>query len=155
MTVRKVGHDKVELSRTIAAPPAQVYQAFLDPARLSKWFGPGGFTVTDSRIDARIGGRHRTEIAGRNGVRGAFVCQILDLVPDRRIVLTWSWVADVPRPADPPQDGSIVTITLREAGPGSTELTLIHSRLGGAPDEDGAGIAEAWRQALDKLAALY
>lgn len=146
--------DEVELTRLISAPPAEVYRAFLDPARLRTWFGPGGFTVTDSRIEARIGGRHHTEIAGENGVRGAFVCRILDLVPDRRIVLTWSWVAEIPRPVDPPQDGSVVTITLRAAGPGSTELTLTHSRLGGAPDEGGTGIAEAWSQALDKLAAL-
>lgn len=68
--------DSIEVTRLISAPPAAVYQAFLDPARLSKWFGPGGFTVTESIIDARIGGEHRTEIAGRNGVRGAFVCRI-------------------------------------------------------------------------------
>jgi uncharacterized protein YndB with AHSA1/START domain len=143
--------DEVELTRIISAPPPEVYQAFLDPARLRKWFGPGGFTVTDSRIDARVGGAHRTEIVGDNGVRGAFVCEILDLEPDRRIVLTWSWVAAEPRPADPPQDGSVVTIALRAAGPGATELTLTHSRLGGPPDEAPAGIAEAWSQALRKL----
>lgn len=47
-----------------------------------------------------------------------------------------------------------MTITLRETAAGSTELTLTHARLGGPPDEDSAGIAEAWGQALDKLAAL-
>jgi uncharacterized protein YndB with AHSA1/START domain len=149
------GNDQVELTRIIPASPAQVYQAFLDPGRLSKWFGPGAFTVLDSHIDARIGGQHRTEIAGANGVRGTFECRILELIPNERIVLAWSWVAAAPQPADPPQDGSTVTVTLREAGPESTELTLTHARLGGAPDEDSAGISQAWAEALDKLAALY
>jgi uncharacterized protein YndB with AHSA1/START domain len=147
--------DQIQLTRIVSASPNEVYRAFLDPARLSQWFGPGGFTVLNSQIDARVGGQHRTAIAGDNGVRGTFVSEIRELVPDERIVMTWSWVAETPRPADPPQDGSIVTIALREISPGSTELTLTHARLGGLPDEDGAGIADAWSQALDKLGDLY
>lgn len=69
-------------------------------------------------------------------------------------MLTCSRVSDSPRAGDPPQDGPIVTITLREANAGSTQLTATHSRRAGA-DEDSAGIADAWDQALDKLAALY
>lgn len=64
-------------------------------------------------------------------------------------------VAETPRPADPPQDGSIVSITLHEVAPGSTEISLVQSRLSGFPDEDPAGIAEAWTQALGKLSDLY
>jgi uncharacterized protein YndB with AHSA1/START domain len=155
MTGKRVDPDEAEVSRIISAPPAEVYRAFLDPARLRRWFGPGGFTVLDSTIDARVGGAHLTRIAGANGLRGTFASEILELVPDRRIVLTWSWVAETPRPADPPQGGSIVTIALREIPPAWTEITLTHSRLGGFPHEESAGIAEAWRQALDKLAGLH
>lgn len=155
MTDRRIGADEAELIRIISAPAAEVYRAFLDPDRLRRWFGPGGFVVLDSTIDARIGGAHITRIAGANGVRGTFVSEVLELVPDQRIVLTWSWVAETPRPSDPPQDGSIVSITLREVTPGSTEIRLVHSRLAGYPDEDPAGIADAWTQALGKLADLH
>ncbi len=155
MTDRRIGADVAELSRVISAPPAEVYRAFLDPDRLRRWFGPGGFVVVDSSIDARVGGAHRTRIAGANGVCGTFVSEILELIPDQKIVLTWSWVAETPHPAGPPQDGSIVSITLRDVAPGSTEIRLIHSRLAGTTDEDPAGIAEAWSQALDKLADLH
>lgn len=155
MTGERVDVDEARVIRIVSAPPAEVYRAFLDPERLRRWFGPGGFTVLESTIDARVGGAHLTRIAGANGVRGTFASEILELIPDRRIVLTWSWVTETPRPADPPQDGSIVTITLREVSSASTEITLVHSRLGGFPHEDSAGIVEAWIEALDKLAGLY
>jgi uncharacterized protein YndB with AHSA1/START domain len=155
VTDRRIGADEVELIRIISAPVADVYRAFLNPDRLRRWFGPGEFVVLDSTIEARIGGAHITRIAGANGVRGTFVSEILELVPDQKIVLTWSWVAETPRPSDPPQDGSIVSITLREVTPGSTEIRLVHSRLAGYPDEDPAGIAEAWSQGLGKLADLH
>ncbi len=155
MTDRRTGADEAEVSRVVSASAAELYRACLDPDRLRRWFGPGGFTVLDSAVDARIGGAHRTRISGANGVSGTFVSEILELIPDRKIVLTWSWVAETPRPADPPQGGSVVSITLREVAPGSTEIRVVHSRLGGFPHEDPAGIAEAWTQALRKLADLH
>jgi len=146
-----IGGSSVRLTRTLKATPDEVYQAFLDPARLSRWFGPGDFDVLDVDIDPRPGGRHHTVVAGPNGIRGTFACEIRELIPAERIVLSWSWVLDSPTPQADPQHGSVLTITLREAAAGVTELTLLHSHLGGLPDEDPPGIHDAWGQALDKL----
>lgn len=146
--------DRAQASRVVDAPPDAVYRAFLDPEVLSRWYGPADFTVLRSSIDARIGGEHRTQITGPDGVRGWFVSTIRDLIPDRRIVLTWSWVADNPSPSQPPQGDSTVTVELRPIGEESTRVTIIHDRLGGPPDEDPVGIANAWEQALDDLARV-
>jgi uncharacterized protein YndB with AHSA1/START domain len=81
-----------------------------------------------------------------------FDCEITELVPAQRLAMTWSWVAETPAPAGVPQAGSVLMISLREVEPGQTELTLVHASLGGAPDEDPAGIAGQWAQALAKLA---
>jgi uncharacterized protein YndB with AHSA1/START domain/nitroimidazol reductase NimA-like FMN-containing flavoprotein (pyridoxamine 5'-phosphate oxidase superfamily) len=140
----------VRLSRTLPAPPAEVYRAFLDPDRLRLWFGPADVRVLDVEVDARPGGTHRTALIGPDGSRGTIVCRLCELVPDERIVMTWSWVADDGRYG--PQE-SLLTVELRQAGPDSTELTLVHSGLGGFPDEDPAGIRAAWEQAVAKLAA--
>ena len=78
------------------------------------------------------------------------MCRLRELVPDKRIVMTWSWVADGGTYG--PQE-SLLTIELRATAPGSTELTLIHSGLNGFPDEDPGGIRRAWGQAMVKLAA--
>lgn len=141
--------DGVHLTRIISAPCEAVYRAFVDPALLSTWFGPGGFRVENAEVDPRVGGVHRVTVSGPDGVRGTFACQFRELIPNERIVLTWSWVFDPPR--HKPQDRSLLTVTFREIAPDKTELTLVHSRLGGAPDEDPAGIEEAWNQALEKL----
>jgi uncharacterized protein YndB with AHSA1/START domain len=144
------GKGIVRLSRTMPAPPSEVYRAFLDPDRLRLWFGPADVRVLDVAVDARPGGAHRTALTGPDGTGGTIVCQLRELVPDKRIVMTWSWVVD--DGTYEPQE-SLLTVELRESGPGSTELTLIHSGLGGFPDEDPAGIGMAWEQAMAKLAA--
>ena len=106
--------------------------------------------LLDRADSARAAGR--TEVAAGLYDQAITRCRETGDLPGwTRIVLTWSWVAAEPKPADPPQDGSVVTIALRAAGPGATELTLTHSRLGGPPDEGPVGIAEAWSQALRKL----
>lgn len=146
--------DSVEVTCVVAAPPTAVYQAFLDPETLSRWYGPATFTVLQSSIDARIGGHHRTQVAGRDGVRGWFISTILDLVPNQTIVMSWSWVAETPSPSQPPQGASTVTINLRPAGPESTHVAIVHERLGGPPHEDSGGIAAAWAQALEDLSRI-
>lgn len=141
--------DSVHVTRTISAPPEDVYRAFVDPELLSTWFGPGGFRVENAEVDPKVGGVHRVAVSGPDGVRGTFACRFRALIPNERIVLDWSWEFDPP--GHEPQHDSLLTVTFREIRPGTTELTLVHSRLGGAPDEDPAGIEDAWNHALDKL----
>jgi uncharacterized protein YndB with AHSA1/START domain len=142
--------DAVRHTRVLPAPPAEVYRAFLDPDRLRRWFGPADVRILDVEVDERVGGAHRTTLTGPGGAAGTIVCRLRELVPDRRIVMTWSWVEDG-RPVGPQE--SLLTIELRAAAPGRTHLTLVHSQLNGLPDEDPAGIHRAWDQALSKLTA--
>jgi uncharacterized protein YndB with AHSA1/START domain len=88
------GKDSVRLTRTLPAPPSEVYRAFLDPEMLRRWFGPADVRVLDVEVDPRPGGTHRTAVAGLDGARGVIMCRLRELVPDQRIVMTWSWVAD-------------------------------------------------------------
>jgi uncharacterized protein YndB with AHSA1/START domain len=85
---------------------------------------------------------------------GGFDSELLELVPNQRIVFRWRFVGPE-RVADPAHD-SRLTITLREAPDGDTALTLVHERLD-ALDDAMPGMAESaakgWGQALDKLAA--
>jgi uncharacterized protein YndB with AHSA1/START domain len=146
--------DGIRLVRLIPASPAEVYRAFLDPDVLARWFGPAQFTVLDARIEPWKGGTHRTHVAGPGGVQGWFDCTILDLIPDRKLVLAWSWVPEDAHEPEP-QRGSTLSILLRPVPGAATELTLLHERLGGAPHEDPAGIKDRWAEAIWKLADLY
>jgi hypothetical protein len=55
--------DTVRLTRTIPAPPDEVYRSWTEPDRLRRWFGPDGFDVAEVELDLRPGGRHRTTVA--------------------------------------------------------------------------------------------
>ena len=59
-----------------------------------------------------------------------------------------------PEPAADPHE-TLLTVTLREAAPGATELTLVHDRLGVPAPEDREEIRGGWDEALSRLESLY
>ena len=86
---------------------------------------------------------------------GGFDCELLELVPDQRVVFRWGFVG--PDRDDGPRFDSLLTITLRQAAPGVTALTLVHERLEAlraampnVADHVGAG----WEDVLSKLASI-
>jgi uncharacterized protein YndB with AHSA1/START domain len=152
MTPPRTDEVAVELTRTIDAPPEDVYRAFLDPERLRGWFAPAGFEVTHAEVEPRVGGRHRTEVVSPEYGRHAFDCRITELVPGERIALAFVFES-LDSPAE--REESLLTVTLREGPSGTTELTLVHSRLTEAAPGGREGVREGWGEALDRLEGLY
>jgi uncharacterized protein YndB with AHSA1/START domain len=145
----------VRLQRTFPAPPHAVYRAWLDPDLVRQWMAPGDpYEVERVDIDERVGG-HYSVWQSHSGVSGGgFECEILELVPDERIVFRWGFVG--PRRAEGPVFDSRLTITLREISPGSTLLTLIHERLdalAGAMPDVADKVELGWGVVLEKLGA--
>lgn len=143
----------VRLERTIPAPPAAVYRAWLDPDTMRRWFAPVGWSAARVEVDERPGGHHRVWMNTPDGQdAGGAEARIVELVPDERIVLDW-WFVGPDRDTDPEQVTRL-TITLRPAGDG-THLTLVHDRLDGlaaAMPEAAAGVEEGWTGTLGLLA---
>jgi uncharacterized protein YndB with AHSA1/START domain len=131
-----------------------VYRAWLDPELLRRWLAPGGLEVTRAEVDERVGGHYRIWQAGADGAVGGFECELLELVPDRRIVFHWGLVG--PERLSGPHYDSRLTITFDDAPGGATDLTLIHERLEDL-FEAMPSLAEkfrpGWEMVLDKLAA--
>jgi uncharacterized protein YndB with AHSA1/START domain len=145
----------VRLQRTIAAPPGRVYRAWLEPDLLARWMAPGAFEVTRAEVDERVGGGLRIWHAGPDGDVGGFEAELLELVPDELIVFRWGFVGP-DRLAGPIYD-SLLTITLREAPDGATELTLVHERLdelAAALPDVADNVGRGWELVLDKLEQL-
>jgi uncharacterized protein YndB with AHSA1/START domain len=145
----------VRLQRIIPAPPDKVYRAWLEPELISRWMAPAGLEVTRVEVAERVGGHYRIWHAGAEGEVGGFECELLELVPHERIVLRWGFVGP-DRLAGPTYDSQL-TVTLREAPDGATELTLVHERLDDlreALPDIAKGVGPGWEMALDKLAAL-
>jgi uncharacterized protein YndB with AHSA1/START domain len=146
----------VRLTRTIPAPPDRVYRAWLDPAIIRRWFAPSGFSVCDAAVDERVGGRHSVHHDDGSGDVGGFESQLLELVPDERMVFAWGFVG--PDHVPDPAHESRLTIELRPVEGGQTELTLLHERLGGLQallPHVADGVSMGWDQALAKLAKQF
>ena len=127
----------VEREIEIAAPPAVVWQYWLDPVQLVRWMG------TRATIDARAGGPIRVEYGNGAVLSGA----IVELDEPRRLVFTWGWEdpAEVVRPG-----GSTVEVVFFEV-PHGTRVRVRHT---GLPDGERAGHAEGWDYFLGRLAGV-
>lgn len=152
MTPMNAEHAGVRLERTIPASPHRVYRAWLEPDLLRRWLAPGGLEVTRVEIDERVGGHYRVWQADSGADVGGFECELLELVPDQRIVFRWGFVG--PERNDGPAYDSLLTITLREAPGGATALTLVHERLealAAAMPDVAESVGPGWELVLEKL----
>ena len=156
MTHSTAPHHVVRLERTIPAPPAQVYRAWLEPDLLRRWMAPGSMTVTRAEVDERPGGRYQIWQEDSGHEAGGFEAELLELVPDERLVFRWGF-AGPQRTAGPVFD-SRLTVTFREDPVGSTLLTLVHEQLGelaAAMPGVAENVGPGWDSALGKLATAF
>lgn len=78
---------EVSTSRIIGASPGAVFDAFRDPARLARWWGPDGFTSTFSEFEFREGGHWRLTLHGPDGTDYPNHNVFHEIVPGRRVVI--------------------------------------------------------------------
>jgi uncharacterized protein YndB with AHSA1/START domain len=139
----------IRIERTIAAPRHRVYRAWLDTELVTQWMAPG-MPVTRVEIDERVGGHYRVW-QGDSG--SGFDGEILELVPDERIVFRWGFAG--PEREKGPVFDSQLTITLRDAPRGGTVLTLVHERLDAlakAMPDVADKVEPGWEMVLTQLA---
>ncbi len=107
-------------SRTISAPPARVFDAWLDPAMLARFMTPGpGMTVPSAEADPVEGGRFAIVMkAGDNEIPHAGTYLKIDR--HSQLVFTWESPFSV--------EGSTVTLDLAEVE-GGTAVTLTHIKF--------------------------
>ncbi|WP_242334625.1 MULTISPECIES: SRPBCC family protein [Anaeromyxobacter] len=119
MSVRREGKGgdaserEIVSSRTFAAPPERVFEAFRDPSRLARWWGPQGFSSTFEVFDLRPGGTWRFVMHGPDGVDHPNESVFLAVEEPRRIVFRH---LSVGHPFE-------MTITLDEQSGGATRVT--------------------------------
>jgi uncharacterized protein YndB with AHSA1/START domain len=139
---------EIVLSRVIAAPRARVFQAFTDPAQITRWFGPEGFTTETLEIDIRVGGSWRFTYTGPDGSR--YENRMVFLRIDAPSLLEMEHGTD--KDDDPTRFH--VTITFDEQSDGKCVLTLrqLHPTKAQRDAGIGFGAVEYGYQTLDKLA---
>jgi uncharacterized protein YndB with AHSA1/START domain len=110
MNERFVKHATFVVERTYAASPERVYRAWSDPAAKAKWFSKADI------FDFRVGGREYSSGGPPEGPIFTFDASYLEIVPEQRIVYTYTLDSDSTR-----MSVSITTIELIKAE-GGTKL---------------------------------
>jgi uncharacterized protein YndB with AHSA1/START domain len=87
------GPDLV-MERVFDAPRDLVWRVLTDPARVTNWWGPRGYTTTVEEMDVRPGGRWRWINHTTGGEDAPFKGEYLEVVPPERLVYTE--IFDVP-----------------------------------------------------------
>ena len=129
--------DAVLHELELPASPDEVFQMFVDPAKLVRWIG-----IT-AELEPRPGGRFRFEIQPGRYCEGEYV----ELDPPHALELTWGWTDPF---FDLPPGASRVRVELNPSAAG-TRLRLIHDRL---PGEIRLLHDEGWAAFLGRLSAV-
>jgi len=135
------------LVRRIAARPSIVFEAMTTAEGVAAWFGPDDLPVVRAEMDARVGGAYRVHFRTLDGHDHVACGAFLEVVPPRRIVMSWSWAVG----GELEEGGRIsrVEIDLTPIEDG-TELTFTHADL--ASEASRKSHSWGWGSALDKLA---
>jgi len=136
------GSDRpeVRVSIEIAAPPAKVFRALLDPALMNRWLG-GTARVDLERREYSYGWRY--DIEGRSVAGGP--TRIVELVENTKLVTDWpDWRGD------PDQPNTRVTWLLEPLADGArTRVTIVHDGFGHPVDR--SDYQQGWGSFADEL----
>ncbi|MCC7477296.1 SRPBCC domain-containing protein [bacterium] len=118
------------VTKTINAPFDKLWEAWTEPAQLSRWFGAG------SKADVRDGGSY----CNSDGDQGNF----LRVRENKDLRFSWD------NPAFP--HTSLVDVVPSDKGKGKSHVMLTHTRI--QTREEADGLRRAWGEAFEKLKKL-
>jgi uncharacterized protein YndB with AHSA1/START domain len=133
----------LEVNRLFNAPPARVFDAWLNRGEWRSWIGPVGLSCEVPLLEPRVGGRYRIIMRLTDGrvIPVAGIYQTIDA--PRALAFTWGAESD-------PARHTLISLTLGEKGP-ETELKLRQEGFASVESRDIH--ITGWNDALDKLAA--
>lgn len=138
--------NTIRLHRVLRAAPERVYRAFLDPAAMTKWLPPNGFTAKVHQMEAKVGGAHKMSFTNfTTGKSHSFGGRYLELTPHERLRYTDSF-------DDPNLPGEMqVTVSLKKVAVG-TELNVVQEGVPEAIPVEACYLG--WQESLALLAKL-
>ena len=134
----------LELKRVISAPAARVFAAWTSADSLKKFITPGNPGHAVVECDARVGGRFRIDMHGKDGKVFRHDGEYLEVDPPRR--LKFSWISDATN-----HRATIVTIDFKPQGQ-MTEVTLVHEGLDSVKSVNGH--TTGWTAILEQQEAV-
>jgi uncharacterized protein YndB with AHSA1/START domain len=135
----------LELERELDGTPEHVYEMLTEPAELTNWWGPHGFTLPDVQLDLRVGGKYRFTMRPPVGEAFHLSGDFLEILVPERLSYTFRW--EEPTPDD---RETVVRLTLRSLGE-ATQVSLSQGEF--ATEERLELHRSGWTDSLEKLQA--
>jgi len=147
-------HSTFVVEHGYSSAPERVFEAFADPAKKRKWYAErGAFEVDDFEMEFRVGGVDRARYRFKPGTPVpagtpiAYDTTYLDIVPDRRIVLSYSVTLAAERIS--------CSLATFEFVPAEQGTDLVFTEQGAYFGGDGPQIREAGWKYLFRLLEEY
>ena len=145
MTARSAQHGTIRLERRFKAPVARVFAAWAEPGARAKWDVPGRWVSAEQSFDFREGGRELKRFGPRDDPRFVADTLYLDIVPNRRIVFSYSMTSRAERVSV-----SLTTVDIVPDGQ-QTKLLLIEQVAFLDGKDNQANREEGLDSMLDKI----
>jgi len=150
-TTSTEGRDLI-LTMMIDAPPEKVFRAWTEPELLKQWFAPLPWTVSRVETDVRAGGSSLVVMRSPEGVDYPNPGVYLEVVKNRRIVLTDAYKSGW-QPPDKPFMTAI--ITFEEVDGGTKYIAIVrHWTDADREAHEKMGFHVGWPICAEQLAAL-
>jgi uncharacterized protein YndB with AHSA1/START domain len=133
----------LEINRVLPVVPTEAFAAFTDPALLSRWWGPEGFTIPCLQFEPRTGERYRIEMQPPEGEAFHLTGEFRAVDAPTRLAFTFVW-----EPSDADDVVTVADLTFREVDDG-TEVVLRQSAF--KTDERLELHRGGWGDSFDKL----
>ena len=144
------------IERTLHASPERVFDAFTDPAQLTRWWWPQGFTCPAAEVDLRVGGTYRLGMLWpdatptENPYSQYMGGEYYEIDRPHRLVMSGR--------AGNEEQGELFATLIEltfESRDGGSVLTMRQSYFDPMPPPEAlAGAEQGWSEQLDKLERL-
>jgi uncharacterized protein YndB with AHSA1/START domain len=143
----KITRQEVTIIRTFDAPREFVWKAWTDPDLFAQWYGLSNSTLSDVKMDARVGGGWSGTMHIPNTPDIFWKGDYREVAEPKRLVFA---LKNPDNPEDPNRE--IVTVTFEKLG-GKTRV--VFSQAGNLPPEQyNKGLKEGWNAFFDRLDTL-
>lgn len=133
---------ELRIARTVAAPAADVFDAWTSPEVMRRWLHVGADWETPvADVDLRVGGEVRIVMRKPDGSEAGARGRYTLIERPRRLVMTWTF--DIA-----PDNEQLIELTFSETG-GSTTVVLVNKGI--ATDARRASQDEGWGGCLSQL----
>src|ERR1700732_4227552 len=118
-TATEAGERELVITRVLEAPRRRVFQAWTEPDRVARWWGPQGFVTAYYAMDIRPGGAFRFCMRSPEGIEYWKQGVYREVIEPERLVFTFAWEDAEGKPGHV----TVVTVTFADYGD-KTKLTL-------------------------------